>query len=184
VGNVFTKFTSSTTIGNTEYDVHETPSDGTLSFGTQSAPTTYGQIGHQKGTFTSPGDAQTSQIILMNSIANSSYDDLFSNFPTNTSYIRLVGLGSLAFSAQLLVVNVNNGDTSHFEIKSTFKSYPSYSLVGSPTIITIDEDSPGAILVKVAITGAGDIKVTVGNNSGNDVQCVCYVRYTETFFYI
>jgi hypothetical protein len=121
----------------------------------------------------------------MNSIANSSSDDLFANFPTNTSYIGLVGFGSLAFSAQLLVVNVNNGNTSHFEIKSTFKSYPSYSLVGSPTIITIGEDNPGSIVVKVTIdTGTGDIKVTVGNNSGNDVQCVCYVRYTETFFYI
>jgi hypothetical protein len=76
------------------------------------------------------------------------------------------------------------GDTSHFEIKATFKSFPSYSMVGTYTIISIGEDLPGSITVKVSISGSGEIIVNVGNNSTGDVQCVCYVRYTETMFSI
>jgi hypothetical protein len=126
----------------------------------------------------------------MNNVVGGTSDDLYSNYPTNNSYIRVTGIGSLAFSAQLLVVNVNNGSTSHFEIKSTFKSplptvTPNYTLIGAPTIITIDEDSPGAVFPKVDINpSTGEILVRVFNGHVHDVQCVCYVRYTETFFYI
>jgi hypothetical protein len=127
----------------------------------------------------------------MNIVAGGSSDDLYSNYPTNTSYIRVTGFyGSLAFSAQLLVVNVNNGSTSHFEIKATFKSplpsvTPTYTLIGAPTIITIDEDSPGTISPKVDVDpSTGEILVRVFNGHNHDVQCVCYVRYTETFFFI
>jgi hypothetical protein len=183
---VFTKFTSSTTIGDTEYDVHETPSDGTLSFGSQASPSTYGQIGHQKSTFGNPGDAQSSQIILMNYINSATSADLFSNYPTNTAYINgPVGAGAMAFSGQLIAQNITTGDTSHFEIKATFKTHPTVSLVGTYTIISIAEDVPSSILVKVSINSStSEIIVNVANNSGGDIQCVCYVRYTQTFFFI
>jgi hypothetical protein len=177
---VFTKFTSSTTIGNTEYDVHETPSDGTLSFGTQSAPTTYGQIGHQKTTFGNPGDAQTSQIILTNLISSGSGADLFANYPTNTAYI--IVNGSMAFSGQLIAMDVITGKTSHFEIKSTFRNnVGAPSLVGTYTVISIGEDVVGAVMIKVSISNSGEVIINVSNNYGNTIQCVCYARYTETF---
>jgi len=114
---------------------------------------------------------------------NGSSDNLFPDYPTNLSYITV--FGSMAFSGQLIVLNNVTGETSHFELKSTFKSLPtSYSLVGSPTIITVGEDVPGAVIPKVTIGATGEVIVNVVNNYQNDVQCVCYVRYTETFFYI
>jgi len=162
------------------------PSDGTLSFGVNAAPSAYGQIGHQKSTFGNPGDAQTSQILLMNIINSNSVDDLYSDYPTNSAYIKgPVAAGSIAFSAQLIAQDIATGDTSHFELKATFKSFPSYSLVGFPTIITVGEDIPGAVVPKVLINvTTGEIVVNVGNNHQHSIQCVCYVRYTETWFTI
>ena len=119
----------------------------------------------------------------MNLIAGGTNDNLFSNYPTNTSYITV--FGSMAFSAQLLALNNNTGETSHFEVKSTFKNLVGGpSLVGTYTVITIGEDVPGAVLVKVSIGGSGEVLVNVTNNYNAYIQCVCYVRYTETFFYI
>ena len=180
---VFTKFTSPTTIGDTQYDVHENPSDNTLSFGVYSNPTTYGQIGHQKTTFGNPGDAQTSQIILTNKIASGSSSDLFANYPTNTAYIIVnPGVrGAMAFTGQIIAID-SHGNTSHFEVKSTFKSVPSPSLVGAYTVISVGEDIVGAVMIKVSIGGTGEVIVNVTNNYGNPIQCVCYARYTETFF--
>jgi hypothetical protein len=118
----------------------------------------------------------------MNLIPGSgSNDNLFPDYPTNLSYITV--LGAMAFSGQLIVANNVTGETSHFELKSTFKSTP-WSVVGSPTVITIGEDVPGAVIPKITIGGAGEVIVNVTNYYQYDVQCVCYVRYTETFFFI
>ncbi len=121
----------------------------------------------------------------MNIIASSSNDNLFADYPANL--VRISGPaasgGSIAFSGQLIAQDIVNGDTSHFELKATFKSFPSYSLVGFPTIITIAEDVPGGIIPKVDINvTTGEIIVGVANILTHSIQCVCYVRYTETFF--
>jgi hypothetical protein len=161
------------------------PSDGTLSFGVNAAPTTYGQIGHQKSTFGNLGDAQTSQIVLMNIVPGGYLSaNLFSDYPTNTVYITV--FGSMAFSAQLIVMNVANGETAHFELKATFKNlFSGPTPVGTPTVISIGEDSPGTVTPKVYIDlSTGEVIVSVLNGYNDPVQCVCYVRYTETFLYI
>jgi hypothetical protein len=122
----------------------------------------------------------------MNIVQSSSNADLFADYPTNS--VRISGpfaAGSIAFSAQLIAQDIAVGDTSHFELKATFKSFPSYSLVGFPTIITVAEDVPGGIIPKVTINvTTGEIIVNVANSLSYPIQCVCYVRYTETWFTI
>ena len=88
----------------------------------------------------------------------------------------------MAFTGQIIAID-SLGNTSHFEVKSTFKSVPSPSLVGAYTVISVGEDIVGAVMIKVSIgVPTGEVIVNVTNNYGNTIQCVCYARYTETFF--
>ena len=119
----------------------------------------------------------------MNKINNASNGDLYADYPTNSTYLK--AFGSMAFTGQIIVMDTVNGDTSHFEVKATFKNLVGApSLVGTYTTINIGEDIPGAVMVKVNIGGAGEVIINISNNYGNTVQCVCYARYTETFVFI
>jgi len=119
----------------------------------------------------------------MNIIPNSSHDFLYANYPTNTVQISLISKAVMAFSAQIIARSNVSGYTSHFEIKSTFSNFtPPAHIVGSPTYITIAEDITNDIVPAITITTGGEINLDMKNyNSTEDYQCVCYVRYTETY---
>ena len=88
----------------------------------------------------------------------------------------------MAFTGQIIAMDVITGQTSHFEVKSTFRNnVGGPSLVGTYTVISIGEDIVGAVAIKVNIGGSGEVIINVSNNYGNPIQCVCYARYTETF---
>jgi len=189
--DVFTKFTSATTIGDTLYDVHEMPSDGTLSFGPASDtnPISYGQIAHAKNNISTQGDAQTSQIILKANV-NPGSGTLQHPDASGSSQLYIPINGVIAFEIHIVVLEyIGGNNASFFKVEGAAKNIGgSPAIVGTTTTIIISEDTPGTHQIINVLTGGSGVssylKIEVKNNStiGMPAKFVAYVRYTQTLF--
>jgi hypothetical protein len=180
--DVFTKFDTSNSVADTEYPVSENGTSGTLSFGANAGPVTYGQIGHQKATFGyGAGDAQTSQILLMNTITGGTQDLLYPDYPTNSEWIVVNGL--MTIFAQIIVLNITNGEGGCYEARAAMRTDGTgWIVIGSPSVTIIAEDTSSMCTIdEISPDGSGQVRFSITNNLSDDLQVVAYVRYTETF---
>ena len=203
-GNVFTKFTGTTTIGNTDYDVHENPSDGTLSFGpaTDTDAITYGQIAHAKDNLSVQGDAQTNQIILKAIVGAGGASAVLTSDSGGGAQIQIpVGTalaGVISFRVQLVAMeNSANSYVSHLVYEGIAKvTAGSSTLVSGPVGTNPVEENPGLHDLIFSTTGSGAsgayLVIEAVNKSGTGgpfggppgrpAKFVAYVRYTQTIF--
>jgi hypothetical protein len=181
--DVFTKFTSATTIGDTSYNIHEDPTAGTLLLGpsTDNDALTYGQIAHAKGNIANKADAQTNQIILKN-VVNVGNGVLYSNPSSSSGQIEVPLGGMLALEMQIAILESTTNNATYLQLfGAAINPSGTAAIVGGVTKIVVAESASGIHDVNVSVSGS--YLVVEAINAGNDkANFVCYVRYTQTLF--
>ena len=184
--DVFTKFTSATTIGDTSYNIHEDPTAGTLLLGpsTDNDALTYGQIAHAKGNISTKADAQTNQIILKNTVSVGN-GVLYSNPLSSSGQIEVPLGGVLALEMQIVVLESTSNNATYLQLfGAAINPSGTAAIVGGFTGVT-------KIIAAESVAGMHDVNVSVSGsylvveaiNAGNTAaNFVCYVRYTQTLF--
>ena len=176
--DVYTKFTGSTTIGDTSYNIHEDAANGYLYLGRSGAALTNGQIAHDYEVITSNGDAQTSQIILKARVAANSNLDL----QTNSTNIRVPNNGMIGFEAHFVASETTTLTSTFIKAEGAVKNTGSAAFVGTGvTFFYVAEDTAGLHQLSVSVSGT-DVVFTFKNTGNATANGVCYVRYTQTFF--
>jgi hypothetical protein len=174
------KFTSSTTIGDTDFDIRENTTIQALNFGVDANAYSFGELAHGLSYVAVSGDSQSSQLVLKNIIGASSSAFLYLDGSIGTQKIQVPSDASVGFDMKLIAVDVVTGTTSYWEIKGAAKNISgTTSEVGSSTYIFI-EDSP-IILPKLLIS-SGVIDIIVQNLVMSEVKVTCFVRLTYIIF--
>ncbi len=176
--DVYTKFTSSTTIGDTSYNIHEDAANGYLYLGRSGAALTNGQIAHDFEVIGSDGDAQTSQIILNARVpANSNLD-----LQTNSTNIRVPNNGIIGFEAHFVALEETSFTSTFIKAEGAVKNTGSAAFVGTGvTFFYVAEDSAGLHQLSISVSGT-NVVFNFRNTGNAAANGVCYVRYTQTFF--
>jgi hypothetical protein len=147
-----------------------------LLIGTDAIEYTPGQTAFAKFNIVNPGDAQSNQILLKTQVNANSTDVLTSN---GIDEIRLPSADNLTgFHARLVALNLGTGKASYREYQGAVKVIGSItSIIGSVTEIIIAEDAP--IITTSVIAASNKLRFSVTNNTGDQMNINCYIRYTH-----
>jgi hypothetical protein len=176
--DTYVKFTSSTTIGDTAYNVREAATPNSLLLGDFAQNKDFNGIAHSKGMINLDGDVQTNQIIYYGLANPSSTIDLYTDGASER--IRLSAGRIIGFEVQVVCGQDTTGYASFRLFQGAIKHNGTNAvIVGTVTETTVAED---VLLAKVTISASGnDLRMTAQEQTGtNRVKITAYVRYTET----
>lgn len=145
----------------------------------------YGQLAHASGIFSSPGDAQASELIWRIATSNATQTEMFLDGASKRAV--MFGFSSWAFHGHVIARNTTTDLSAVWEFKGGIKrSSGVVSLIGSVTTALVCDDGEGWMLVGNLVVDADSANVSlrlqVTGDATDPVEWVAHARVVQVHY--